>query len=126
MSEELTPEEYRAEMRRLRAELEAANAGRHLHAVPKPPPLRQAEVIRALLSERHARASSQARGTVRLTRNAKGDTQIEVLAEVNAESGEEAVARAMANAREVYDALALVYGLGDEGRPPPAGNGGEA
>lgn len=105
-------DQYQSELRQLRSELQAACGGHRLVAVPKPPPLRQAEVLRALLAERSARASHQARASARLTQNSKGDTQIEVLAEANAETVAEAAAEAAAECQRVYDSLRLIY-------PPP-------
>lgn len=116
-----TRDEYQSEVRRLRGELRAVQAGGDTASGAPSPPLRQRDIIRALLDERRAKAASQARATVRLTRNAKGDVQPEVLAEVNAETVELALADAKAQAVAVFDALCLVYSL--DASPPARSTG---
>jgi signal transduction histidine kinase len=103
-----------------------ASGHRHIDAgdttVPQgTPPLRQRDILRALLAERSARSAHRSRATVRLTRNAKGDVQPEVLVEVSDEEAGEAIAKAQHEATRVFDALCLVYSLG---ATPPNGAGG--
>lgn len=118
---ELTPDEYQAEIRRLRAELAEHRAGRGVHAVPATPPLKQRDILRMLLEERLVRAASLSRATARLTQNAKGETQIEVLAEVSNADASAAVDEAAARARQAYDALRLLYPYGSIVSPTSEG-----
>lgn len=111
MMDDQDRDEYQAELRRTRAELHAIRGGGE-GGEAKPRPLRQAEILRALLAERLARSASTSRATVRLTRNAKGDVQPEVMVEVNGEDASEAITRAQTEARETFDALCLVYAIG--------------
>jgi hypothetical protein len=115
-------DEYQAELRKLRGELRAIQGGGEGDGVPQgTPPLRQRDILRALLAERSARSAHRSRATVRLTRNAKGDVQPEVLVEVSDEEAGEAIAKAQHEATRVFDALCLVYSLG---ATPPNGAGG--
>lgn len=108
-----TRDDYQAELRKLRGELRGLTGGGEGDGVAAAtPPLRQRDVLRALLAERAARASHRSRATVRLTRNAKGDVQPEVLVEVSDEDAGDAIAKAQSEATRVFDALCLVYSLG--------------
>lgn len=108
--DEQTRDEYQAQLRQERARLRALQGGGE--GADRPPPLRQADILRALLAERAARAAHASRATVRLARNAKGDVQPEVMVEVSNEDAGEAIAKAQAEARETFDALCLVYAIG--------------
>jgi len=74
---------------------------------PRPPRLTQAEIIRALL-ERGSHNSS----SVALTRNAKGETQIEVIVRTDPDHGIPDVTTALAVAETAYDALGGKYPIG--------------
>lgn len=125
MTDDMSPEEYQAQVRKLRAELKVLRGGGDGAEVASPtPPLRQRDILRALLTERQARAASLARATVRLARNAKGDVQPEVMVEVSDESPAAAIAAAQSEATRVFDALCLVYSL-DTAPPPVKGHGGK-
>lgn len=107
-----TRDEYQAELRKLRADLKVLRGDGEGNGVPTgTPPLRQRDILRALLAERAAKSSHRSRATVRLTRNAKGDVQPEVLVEVSDEDAGEAIAKAQHEATRVFDALCLVYSL---------------
>lgn len=107
-----TRDEYQSDVRRLRAELTAIRGSGEGSGGEASTPLRQRDILRALLDERRARAAAASRATVRLARNAKGDVQPEVMVEVNGEDASDAIAKAKAEAVETFDALCLVYGLG--------------
>lgn len=77
--------------------------------------LNLSELARSLIAM-NARGSSD-RATVRLARNAKGDTQIEVLVGAG-DDGAESVTEVAERACEVYDSLRDRYPLGPE---PDAG-----
>lgn len=67
--------------------------------------------------EAHLAAMTKPSGphsSVRLTRNAKGDTQVEVLVSAVPGSAIATPADASAEAARVYDALRLVYPMADE------------
>lgn len=97
--------DYHDEVQRLQDER------RKLRGLPKRPDrISTTEVLRAHLAK--MLQPSGEHSTVRLARNARGDTQIEVSVRTG-ESGEvRTVEEAAHKAREVYDALALLY-------PPP-------
>jgi hypothetical protein len=80
--------------------------------------LNLSELARLLIAS-NARGSSD-RATVRLTRNARGDTQIEVLVGAG-DDGTESVTDVSARACEVYDALRERYPLG-QAAPPDEGS----
>lgn len=121
--DEQTRDEYHAELARTRAELRAIQGGGEgADADAKPRPIRQAEVLRFLLMERLARHANTSRATVRLTRNAKGDVQPEVMVEVTDEDASDAIARAQLEAQRTFDALCHVYALGVSPPAPAEGS----
>jgi hypothetical protein len=75
--------------------------------VPRPERLTQRKILEKLLESRARAAASHS--SVRLTRNARGDVQIEVLVATDAEQGIATVEDAAARAAAVYDSLELVY-----------------
>lgn len=85
------------------------------HPEPPPRPLRQSEILRAFL-ERMKAAGQGEHSTVKLTRNAKGDTQIEVSVRTGESDEVATVDDAAAKAKSVYDTLAAFYPLA----PPSA------
>ena len=100
----------REELRAIRAELvERREAERPTPEGEPRPRITQAEVLRYLL-ERQAKAGGE-HSTVRLTRNAKGDTQIEVSVRTGEHEGIETVEAAAGKAQEVYDVLRAMYPL---------------
>lgn len=119
--DEQTRDEYHAQMQRERARLRALDGGGEGDDAP-PRRVTNTEVLRALLDERRARAASLSRATVRLTRNAKGDVQPEVMVEVSGEDAAEAIAAANREATETFDALCRVYALGAQ-TPAKPGDG---
>ena len=74
--------------------------------------LRISEVTRALLAALSKTGGEHS--TVRLTRNARGDTQIEVFVSTRATEGVVTVDEAVAQAVEVYDRLRAVYPMSSE------------
>lgn len=70
--------------------------------------LNLSELVRLMLAAQSS--SSTDRSAVRLTRNARGDTQIEVLVR-EGDAGAEGIAGTAEKAREVYDALREQYPL---------------
>lgn len=94
------------ELRALRRELREAQANNAAATTDPATPRRvsNSEVLRALLERmRHSAASERA--SVRLTRNAKGDTQIEVLAT------SDDVDEAASEATRIYEAVRTLYPL---------------
>lgn len=117
-------EDYQAEVRRLRAELaqlRASGGGKHLSVVPdeKPQRMTLTEVVRELLSAQSKHGGE--RSMVKLTRNARGDTQIEVAVRTGDTSGIETAADCAAEATRIYDALSMVYPMTDASK----GSGGQ-
>lgn len=96
----------RAELRELiragRLDVEPSDSGR----------LRMSDVTRALLAALSKTGGEHS--TVKLTRNAKGDTQIEVSVRTGDTEGVVTVDDAAAKALDVYDRLRLVYPLNTE------------
>jgi hypothetical protein len=99
--------DYHQEMQRLRA-LQGGGG--------KTDRLTVTEVARTLLDRQHRAAS----GSVTLTRNAKGDTQISV--DVPTDEANPTVEQAAEVARKVYDELRAAYPLTSDApvSPPPA------
>jgi hypothetical protein len=75
---------------------------------PKPPRLTQGEIIRQLLDR-----GSGAGSSVVLSRNAKGETQIEVTVRTTDGGEVPSVTAAEALATEVYDRLRVKYPMSD-------------
>lgn len=73
----------------------------------KPRRVTQGEIIMALLQRGSAQSSS-----VTLARNAKGDTQFEVVIRTDPDHGIETIDEANTLAQTVYDALATKYPIG--------------
>jgi hypothetical protein len=96
----------REELRELvaagRLQVEPAESGR----------LRMSDVTRALLAALAKTGGEHS--TVKLTRNAKGDTQIEVSVRTGDTEDVVSVDEAAAKAAEVYDRLRLVYPASSE------------
>lgn len=88
-----------------------------LHAVPatRPTRLSLSDILALMLTR-----GSGERSSVSLTRNARGETQIEVTVRTG---DAETIADAERDAREVYDRLRADYPLSGTGRAPL--NGGE-
>ena len=85
-----------------------------------PAPLRQSEILRAFLERMKASGQGE-HSTVKLSRNAKGDTQIEVSVRTGESDEVATVDDAAAKAKAVYDTLAAFYPLS-----PPNGAKGDA
>jgi len=97
--------DYQREVRNLRAELAQLRDG---GTTTKPPKrLTLSEILQAHL-DRMAHAGGE-RSSVELTRNAKGDTQIKVTVRTGDSDDTATVESATAKAREIYDALRMVY-----------------
>ena len=77
----MSTEDYHAEIQELRSELDRLRGLTRptIVAEDKPRPLRQSEILRTLLERDKARAAGGEHDSIRLARNAKGDTQIEVV-----------------------------------------------
>ena len=109
-------EDYQAEVRQLRAELAALRAGetgRHLSAVPdaKPRRITLSELVEQLIAAQSRHGGE--RSSVKLTRNARGDTQIEVTVRTGDSSGIETVEDCAAEANRVYESLRMLYPMSD-------------
>lgn len=125
-------EDYQAEVRRLRnelAELRAAQGHANLEVTDggagRPKRLTLSDIVESLLAAQSKHGGE--RSAVKLTRNARGDTQIEVTVRTGDSTGIETVDDCMAEANRVYEALILVYPMG-AARKPSKGqdDGGEA
>jgi hypothetical protein len=92
---------YQAELRRLRAEREALRAGHDTSAGRR---LTLSQIVEILLQR-----SPRDHSSVSLTRNAKGETQIEVVVRTGDAGELLTVAEAEAEAAEVYDRLRARY-----------------
>jgi len=103
-------DDYQAEVRRLRNEL-AQLRGEGLREVPPPRRLTKDEILRAHL-ERMVAAAGGEHSTIKLSRNAKGDTQIEVSVRTGDSEEVATVDDAAAKAKAVYDTLAAFYPIG--------------
>lgn len=109
MSTTLTPEEYQAEVRALReqrAQLRGESTVVELVPTQRPKRLSLSEIVEQLL----ARGSGD-RSSVTLSRNAKGETQIEVVVRTADNGAITTVAAAQAEAVRVYDDLRAAYPL---------------
>jgi hypothetical protein len=120
MSDTYTPgerDEYHAEIRRLRDELRAVSdeTGRLREAEP-PKRVTTTEMLRAFLL-RMQTSSTGEHSSVKLNRNAKGDTQVEVSVRTSEAEGIETVEDAAAKARTVYDTLCKLYPLSSPESP---------
>jgi hypothetical protein len=108
MSDKLDTEAYQAEMRKQRARLQRLEGGGEGdEPEDKPRRVTNAEVLRAFLVQMQNRGGEHS--TIRLARNAKGDTQIEVSVRTGESPEVETVEDAAAKAREVYEALRMLY-----------------
>jgi hypothetical protein len=97
----------------LREELrEAIAAGRVSVEPTESGRLRMSEVTRSLLAALSKTGGEHS--TVKLTRNAKGDTQIEVSVRTGDTPEVETAADAMAEAVRLYDSLREVYPMNEE------------
>ncbi len=76
-------------------------------STPAPRRVTLSHVVEELLASLHKSAGEHS--SVRLSRNAKGDTQIEVVVRTGEEAGLETIESAVAKAREVYDGLRSAY-----------------
>jgi hypothetical protein len=125
-------DEYQAEVRRLRnelAELRAAQGGANLHAIDggngRPKRLTLSDIVESLLAAQSKHGGE--RSAVKLTRNARGDTQIEVIVRTGDSTGIETVDDCAAEANRVYEALSILYPMGAAVRASKGQNdGGEA
>lgn len=106
-------DETTAELARVRAELDAARiALRSRGAEPEPAEpkrLRATDVIDGLLAALSKHGGD--RSSVSLTRNARGNTQIEVTVRTGDSASVQTVDECAAEATRVYDALRLLYPL---------------
>lgn len=73
------------------------------------------EVLRAHLA--HLTQTGGERSSVKLTRNARGETQIEVVVRTGDSSEITTAAEDMAEATRLYDSLSLVYPVPEPGKP---------
>lgn len=108
-------DDYHAEMQSLRAELRGLREtvdGRHLSAVPadKPKRLTLSEILEAHLAALSKHGGE--RSMVKLTRNARGDTQLEVAVRTGDTSEIQTVEECAAEAIRVYDQLRALYPIG--------------
>ncbi len=97
--------DYQREVRNLRAELAQLRSGDTPGKQPKR--LTLSEILQAHL-DRMAHSGGE-RSSVELTRNAKGDTQIKVTVRTGDSDDTATVEAASAKAREIYDALRMLY-----------------
>jgi len=100
---------YQKEVRDLRAELEVLRSN-----TERPKRLTLSQILEAHLDRMRASAGGE-HSTVKLTRNAKGDTQIEVSVRTGEHVEVATVEDAAGKAREIYDVLRSLYPL-----QPPA------
>jgi hypothetical protein len=119
----MNTEDHYAEMQELRAELDRLRGLTRptIVAEDKPRPLRQSEILRTMLERDKARASGSEHDSVRLTRNAKGDTQIEVTVRTGDSEDVATIEAAAAKAQEVYDLLGRMYPMSTLDAPTPKG-----
>ncbi len=97
--------DYQREVRRLRNELQQIRAGGADEG--KPRRLTLSEILQYHLDRMHNAGGEHS--SVELTRNAKGDTQIKVSVRTGDSHEVQTAEHAAAKAREVYDALAMLY-----------------
>lgn len=119
----MSAEDYHAELQELRSELERLRGLTRPTIVTedKPRPLRQSEILRAMLERDKARAAGGEHDSVRLARNAKGDTQIEVVVRTGDTADVATIEAAAAKAQEVYDLLGRMYPMTTLDAPAPKG-----
>jgi hypothetical protein len=119
----VSTEDYHTEIQELRAELDRLRNVTRLAPVPddKPRPLRQSEILRTMLERDKARAAGSEHDSVRLARNAKGDTQIEVVVRTGDAEDVQTIEAAAAKAQEVYDFLGRMYPMSGVEAPAPKG-----
>lgn len=119
----MSAEDTARQVAALREELrDALASGRLEAAVPEARSISRAEILRGLLA-----AISKTGGehsTVKLTRNARGDTQVEVSVRTGDHEGVETAADAAAEAVRIYDNLRELYPM--NGGPTRASTTGES
>lgn len=109
----MSSEETSYQVAALRDELREAIAAGRLQVEPtESGRLRMSEVTRALLAALAKHGGEHS--TVKLTRNAKGDTQVEVSVRTGDTEDVVTVDDAAAKAVEVYDRLRLLYPMNGE------------
>jgi hypothetical protein len=101
---------YQAEVRRLRAEREALREGHDVSAGKR---LTLSQIVEILLQR-----SPRDHSSVSLSRNAKGETQIEVVVRTGDTGEILTVAEAEAEAAEAYDRLRARYPMGVDTAAP--------
>lgn len=117
-------EDYHAEIQRLRAELDEARRLRVLPGAGDSPRKRisTTDVLDAFLEKmKHDGGTGS---TVKLTRNARGDVQIEVAVRTGDTPEVVSAEDAAAKARSLYDGLAAIYPMLESASPdkPKAGS----
>jgi hypothetical protein len=119
----MSADDYHAELQELRSELERLRGLTRPTIVSedKPRPLRQSEILRAMLERDRARAAGGEHDSIRLARNAKGDTQIEVVVRTGDSEDIPTIEAAAAKAQEVYDFLGRMYPMSVVEAPAPKG-----
>jgi len=119
----MSTEDYHTEIQELRSELERLRGLTRptIVAEDKPRPLRQSEILRTLLERDKARAAGGEHDSIRLARNAKGDTQIEVVVRTGDSEDIPTIEAAAAKAQEVYDLLSRMYPMSTLDAPTPKG-----
>lgn len=109
----MSGDETRLELASLRAELrELVEAGRIRVDDPTTRRVTNAELVRGLIEA--VTKTGGEHSTVKLTRNAKGDTQVEVSVRTGDTPDVQTVDAAAAKAVEVYDRLRLLYPMSTE------------
>jgi hypothetical protein len=86
-------------------------SGTSIAREPKPRPLGSTEVARALLDQKGRGVTAHA--GVKLARNASGNVTVEVSVPVGSLEGVDTLEAAQEKARELFDALTLVYPWAD-------------
>jgi len=109
----VTSEDVSREVRALRGELRAAVADGKVAGEPdKAKRLSLSEILAAHLAAMNR--SSSEHSSVRLARNARGDTQVEVVVRTGDSPDVSTVDECAAKAADVYDRLRLIYPMNAE------------